>query len=68
MSKSAVLYTASHERLHAIGISYTFDDYSKYLFKQCETDNIMDYNDDVINTVGKQTYKWQWDLIKNKYK
>lgn len=64
MSKSAVLCTASHELLHSIGLSHTFDGLSKYVFKQCETDNIMDYNDDVTNLVGKQTYKWQWDLIK----
>lgn len=64
MNKSAASCTASHELLHAIGLSHTFDDYSKYVFKQCETDNIMDYNDDVTNLVGKQTYKWQWDLIK----
>lgn len=64
MSKSAVLSTASHELLHSIGLSHTFDEHSKYAFKQCETDNIMDYYDYATNLVGKQTYKWQWDLIK----
>ncbi|MBD8082193.1 zinc metalloprotease [Chryseobacterium caseinilyticum] len=57
--------TAMHELLHAMGLHHTFDEKSKYGFKQFETDNIMDYSDSETNITAKQTYRWQWQILKN---
>lgn len=60
--------TASHEFLHSIGLSHVFDNESKYVFRQYETDNIMDYMTGSSDLIPKQTYKWQWDIIKKQLK
>lgn len=60
--------TVAHELLHSIGLSHTFDEKSKYIFEQFMTDNIMDYVSRESKTILKQTYKWQWDLIKKQLK
>ena len=60
--------TSSHELLHAIGLSHTFDNDSKYVFEQYCTDNIMDYRSRESAIIPKQTHKWQWDLIKKQLK
>lgn len=57
--------TAMHELLHAMGLHHTFDSSSKYGFQQFETDNIMDYSDLSTNIIAKQTYRWQWQILKN---
>lgn len=60
--------TAGHELFHAIGLNHTFDNDSKYVYKKFETDNIMDYSSRTSKIIPKQTYKWQWDLIKKQLK
>lgn len=57
--------TAMHELLHAMGLHHTFDDSSKYGFEQFETDNIMDYSNLDTNIIPKQTYRWQWQILKD---
>lgn len=57
--------TAMHELLHAMGLHHTFDNSSKYGFQLFETDNIMDYSDLSTNIIPKQTYRWQWQILKN---
>lgn len=58
--------TATHELLHAIGLYHTFDNDSSITFKKFNTDNIMDYYSTVTAIIAKQTYKWQWEILKNK--
>lgn len=58
--------TATHELLHAIGLFHTFDNDSPLTFKKYNTDNIMDYYSPSTNIIAKQTYKWQWDILKTK--
>lgn len=58
--------TATHELLHAIGLYHTFDNRNSLTFKEFNTDNIMDYYDSSTNIKAKQTYKWQWELLKKK--
>lgn len=63
-SFEAVKTTATHELLHAIGLYHTFDNDNLLTFKQFNTDNIMDYYDSSTNIKAKQTFKWQWDILK----
>ena len=60
--------TAPHELFHAIGLNHIFENESKYVFKEFETDNIMDYMSRTSGIIPKQTYKWQWDIIKKQLK
>ncbi len=62
----SVKTTATHELLHAIGLFHTFDNNSPLTFKKFNTDNIMDYYSASTNIIAKQTYKWQWEILKNK--
>lgn len=64
VSFESVKTTATHELLHAIGLYHTFDNDSPLTFKKFNTDNIMDYYSQATDIVAKQTYKWQWDLLK----
>lgn len=56
--------TATHELLHAIGLFHTFDNSSPITFEEFKTDNIMDYYSQTTDIIAKQTYKWQWDILK----
>ncbi len=60
----SVKTTATHELLHAIGLYHTFDNDSPLTFKKFNTDNIMDYYSPSTDIIAKQTYKWQWDILK----
>ena len=66
VSFETVKTTATHELLHAIGLYHTFDNSSPLTFKKFNTDNIMDYYSPSTAIVAKQTYKWQWEILKNK--
>lgn len=62
----SVKTTATHELLHAIGLYHTFDNDAPLTFKKFHTDNIMDYYSPSTDIIAKQTYKWQWDILKSK--
>ncbi|AZB01728.1 hypothetical protein EG359_19905 [Chryseobacterium joostei] len=60
----SVKTTATHELLHAIGLYHTFDNDGPLTFEKFHTDNIMDYYSQSTAIIAKQTYKWQWDILK----
>lgn len=66
VSFESVKTTATHELLHAIGLFHTFDNDGPLTFKKFETDNIMDNYSQTTAIIAKQTYKWQWEILKNK--
>ncbi len=62
----SVKTTGTHELLHAIGLYHTFDNNGPLTFKKFNTDNIMDYYSPSTSIIAKQTYKWQWEILKTK--
>ena len=63
----AINATATHELLHAIGLYHSFDNDNILTIKLFNTDNIMDYYDKRNTKIpAKQTYKWQWDILRRK--
>ncbi|MGN8059997.1 hypothetical protein ACTJKN_27205 [Pedobacter sp. 22163] len=55
--------TVAHEIFHSMGLQHTFVNGSKYVFKEYETDNIMDYYGKKTAIKSKQLYKWQWEQL-----
>lgn len=58
--------TAAHELLHCVGLPHSFSylnaEYSHVAFKECSTDNIMDYSDfKGIPVIA--TWEFQWKAI-----
>jgi hypothetical protein len=57
--------TAAHELFHAMGLYHTFDKHSEFVFKQYETDNIMDYSDvGPKNIQVNRSASWQWKILR----
>ncbi|MCG8700746.1 MAG: hypothetical protein MI922_22020, partial [Bacteroidales bacterium] len=55
-------HTMAHELGHgAFHLYHTFSDKNQYTQTRGNTDNLMDYD----NNLGTQLYKYQWDLVHN---
>jgi len=56
--------TSAHELFHAMGLYHTFDKNSEFVFKQNETDNIMDYSDVGPKKIQvNRSSHWQWKIL-----
>jgi hypothetical protein len=54
--------TVAHELFHALGLSHSFSNNSKYTFEKNKTDNIMDYSD--MNGIPViASWQFQWELV-----
>lgn len=57
-------WTLAHEALHGYGLHHPFISYSKHLFDEEATDNIMDYG----SAHRPFTWAWQWKIVNPKLK
>ncbi|SHH07302.1 hypothetical protein [Pedobacter caeni] len=63
---NSIISTAAHEFFHLMGLSHTFLNKSKFVFKKFHTDNVMDYSDIVTKDIpGIYTFKWQWSIVQS---
>jgi hypothetical protein len=63
-------YTLNHEVLHGLFLNHTHEDTGypvtenyKYIFTYGKTDNVMSYN-----SVSKTLMRWQWKILRKKFK
>lgn len=56
----------THEIMHVMGLSHTFEKKSRFIFEKYTTDNLMDYSDAAGDEREKDTistYHWQWAIL-----